>query len=88
LMGKAYAETGQTEHAIEELKLGASSDVDGSVQYLLARLYRQTGDTKDANDALNRMKAIKQQREARGYKEVQDPDLSPLESSVDRAPPR
>jgi predicted Zn-dependent protease len=88
LMGKAYAETGQTEQAIEELKLGASSDVDGSVQYLLARLYRQTGDTKDANDALNRMKAIKQQREARGYKEVQDPDLSPLESSVDRAPPR
>ena len=87
LMGKAYAETGQTEQAIKELKLGASSDVDGSVQYLLARLYRQTGDSKNANDALNRMKAIKQQREARGYKEVQDPDLSPLESSVDRVPP-
>jgi tetratricopeptide (TPR) repeat protein len=87
LMGKAYAEMGQTQKAIEQLKLGASSDVDGSVQYLLARIYRQMGDTKNANDALNRMKAIKQQREARGYKEVQDPDLSPLESSVDRAPP-
>jgi tetratricopeptide (TPR) repeat protein len=87
LMGKSYAELGQTERAIEELKLGSSSDVDGSVQYLLARLYRQTGDAKDANDALNRMKVIKQQREARGYKKVQDPDLSPLESSVDRPPP-
>jgi tetratricopeptide (TPR) repeat protein len=87
LMGKAYAEMGQTQQAIEQLKLGASSDVDGSVQYLLARLYRQVGDTKDANESLNRMKAIKQQREARGYKEVQDPDLSPLESSVDRVPP-
>jgi hypothetical protein len=54
---------------------------------LLARLYHQIGDTRDANDALNRMKEIKQKREARGYKEVQDPDLSPLESSVNRAPP-
>jgi len=87
LMGKAYAGMGQTQQAIEQLKLGASSDGDGSVQYLLARLYRQIGDTKDANDALSRMKLIKQQREARGYKQVQDPDLSPLESSVDRAPP-
>ncbi len=87
LMGKAYAGMGQTEQAIEELKLGESSDADGSVQYLLARLYRQIGDNKDANDALNRMKEIKQQRQARGYKQVQDPDLSPLESSVDRAPP-
>jgi tetratricopeptide (TPR) repeat protein len=87
LMGKAYAGMGQTQQAIEQLKLGASSDGDGSVQYLLARLYHQIGDTRDANDALNRMKEIKQKREARGYKEVQDPDLSPLESSVNRAPP-
>ncbi len=87
LMGKAYAGMGQTPEAIEQLKLGASSDGDGSVQYLLSRLYRQIGDTRDANDALDRMKEIKQKRESRGYKEVQDPDLSPLESSVDRAPP-
>ncbi|MGB9229398.1 MAG: tetratricopeptide repeat protein, partial [Terracidiphilus sp.] len=87
LMGKAYAGMGQTQQAIEQLKLGEASDGDGSVQYLLARLYRQIGDIKDANDALSRMKLIKQQREARGYKQVQDPDLSPLESSVDRAPP-
>jgi tetratricopeptide (TPR) repeat protein len=87
LMGKAYAGLGRTQPAIEELKLGASSDGDGSVQYLLSRLYRQIGDTKDANDALNQMKLIKQRREARGYKQVQDPDLSALESSVNQTPP-
>jgi len=80
LMGKAYAATGDTKLAIEELKLGESSDTDGSLEYLLARLYRQTGDTKDANEALNRMKLIKQQREARGVKRVEDPDLSPVEA--------
>jgi tetratricopeptide (TPR) repeat protein len=80
LMGKAYAETGETKEAIEQLKLGESSDIDGSVEYLLARLYRQTGDLKDANEALNRMKLIKQQREARGVKRVEDPDLSPVEA--------
>jgi tetratricopeptide (TPR) repeat protein len=82
LIGRAYAETGRTQEAIEELKLGASSDEDGSVQYLLARLYRKLGDTKDAIAAINRMKVIKQQREARGVKRVEDPDLSPLESSA------
>ena len=85
LMGKAYAGMGQPEQAIEQLKLGASSDADGSVQYLLARLYRQIGDTKDATDALNRMKTIKEQREARGVKRIQDPDLSPLEQSSAQA---
>lgn len=79
LIGKAYAETGRTQEAIEQLKLGASSDDDGSVHYLLSRLYRQLGDTKDANEALNRMKAIKQQRADRGFKRVEDLDLSSLE---------
>jgi len=80
LIGKAYAETGKPKEAIEQLKMGESSDVDGTLQYLLARLYRQIGDTKDATEALNRMKLIKQQREARGIKRVEDPDLSPVEA--------
>ena len=46
--------------------MGASSDEDGAIQYLLARLYRKLGDTKDASEALDRMKTIKQQRSARG----------------------
>jgi tetratricopeptide (TPR) repeat protein len=85
LIGKAYAETGRTQDAIEQLKMGESSDEDGSVQYLLARLYRKLGDTKDSSAALDRMKTIKEQRTARGYKRVEDPDLSPLEPGTARA---
>jgi predicted Zn-dependent protease len=80
LMGKAYAELGRTQEAIEQLKMGASSDEDGAIQYLLARLYRKTGDNQDAVQALAQMKSIKEQRRARGVKQVQDPDLSALES--------
>jgi tetratricopeptide (TPR) repeat protein len=79
LLGKAYAETGRTNEAVEELKLGASSDEDGSIQYLLARLYRKLGDSKSASEALARMKEIKTQRSGRGVKRVEDPDLSSLE---------
>ena len=82
LIGKVYAETGRTEDAIEQLKLGASSDEDGTVQYLLARMYRKLGDTQDANKAIEQMKVIKEQREARGVKRVEDPDLSQLEPST------
>jgi predicted Zn-dependent protease len=82
LIGKVYAETGRTEDAIDQLKLGASSDEDGTVQYLLARMYRKIGDTQDADKAIAQMKVIKAQREARGVKRVEDPDLSQLEPST------
>jgi tetratricopeptide (TPR) repeat protein len=85
LIGKAYAETGRTREAIEELNLGASSDEDGSVQYLLFQLYRKLDDTKDAQAALARMQTIKQQREARGVKRIEDPDLSPIEPTLAHA---
>ena len=81
LIGKAYAETGRTTEAIAELNLGASSDEDGSVQYLLFQLYRQLGDKKEAQAALARMETIKRQRAARGVKRVEDPDLSPIEQA-------
>ena len=79
LMGKVDAETGKTQEAIRELNLGASSDEDGSVQYLLAHLYLKEGNRKEALAALARMDAIKRQRAARGMKRVEDPDLSPVE---------
>jgi tetratricopeptide (TPR) repeat protein len=85
LIGKAYAETGRTREAIEELNLGASSDEDGTVQYLLFQLYRQLDDTRNARAALARMQTIKQQREARGVKRVEDPDLSPIEPTLAHA---
>jgi len=80
LMGKVDAETGRTKDAIDQLKLGESSDEDGSVHYLLARLYRQIGDTKEATAALDQVKTIKQRRLDRSMKTIEDPDLSSLES--------
>ena len=85
LMGKAFAETGRTQDAIAELKLGESSDIDGSLEYLLFLLYRKLDDTKDAQAALARMETIKQQRAARGVKRVEDPDLSPIEPTLAHA---
>jgi predicted Zn-dependent protease len=79
LIGKVYAETGRPHNAIEQLKMGASSDEDGTVHYLLARLYRQLGDAKDASAAIEHMKEIKRQRSERGSKAIEDPDLSALE---------
>jgi tetratricopeptide (TPR) repeat protein len=80
LLGKVYAETGRTQDAIDQLKMGVSSDENGSIHYLLARLYRKIGDNKNAAEALEQMKSIKQQRRERGVKLVEDPDLSQLES--------
>jgi len=79
LIGKIYSETGRTSDAIRQLKMGESSDEDGSIHYLLARLYRQIGDTKNATAALEQVKMIKQRRRER-VKTVEDPDLSSLES--------
>ena len=85
LIGKVYAETGRTSDAIRQLKMGESSDENGSIHYLLSRLYRQTGDAKDATAALEQLKAIKEQRRKRGVKLVEDPELSSLESSPGQA---
>ncbi|QNI33565.1 tetratricopeptide repeat protein [Alloacidobacterium dinghuense] len=62
LLGRAYAAEGRVPQAIDELRLGLASDEDGSVHYQLARLYRQTGDAKDAAAAMDQMKAIQQKR--------------------------
>lgn len=80
LIGRVYAETGRTREAIEQLKIGESSDETGAIHYLMARLYRQIGDSKNAAVAIDQVKVIKQQRRDRGVKLVEDPDLSALES--------
>jgi len=72
LLGRVYAEAGRTQDAIHELKLGAESDDDGSIHYQLARLYRQTGDSKNASDALEEMKVIKKQERERAAITAQD----------------
>jgi tetratricopeptide (TPR) repeat protein len=87
LLGKVYAETERPQQAIKELELGVPSDDDGSVQYLLSRVYRQLGDIKSAQVALDRMKIIRDKRREHGFKFVQDPELSAMESSGDPSAP-
>ena len=88
LLGKVYAETGRTHDAIVQLKMSTSSDETGSIHYLLARLYRQMGDIKDANAALEEVKVIREKRRDRGMKRVEDPDLSSVEASSSDTPNR
>lgn len=65
LLGEVYAEDGMMQDAIRELKLGASSDQDGSLHYQLARLYTKIGDRAEAAAAFQQMKILQQrQREA------------------------
>ena len=86
MIGKVYAETGRTREAIDQLKMGASSDANGALHYQLARLYRSVGDDKDASAALEEMKTIKLMRNARAVKAIEDPDLSSLEASQSDTP--
>jgi tetratricopeptide (TPR) repeat protein len=62
LLGRVYEANGKTNEAIDQLKMGAESDQDGSIHYQLARLYSQVGDKADADAAFAQMKAIKQKR--------------------------
>jgi tetratricopeptide (TPR) repeat protein len=85
LMGKVYAEIGSSHEAIQELELGASSDEDGSIHYLLYRLYRAQGDKERAEAALDQMKFIKTKRRERGFKMIEDPELSSLEDQSEKS---
>jgi tetratricopeptide (TPR) repeat protein len=86
LMGKVYAQAGRTQDAIVQLKLGESSDDDGSVHYQLARLYHQVGDSKNAAEALDQMKQIKQRRTERPLRVVDDSELPTLEATQRETP--
>jgi tetratricopeptide (TPR) repeat protein len=63
LLGQVYAGKGETQHAIDEYKLGLPSDDDGSVHYQLGRLYQRTGKAKLAAQAFADSKALNQRRQ-------------------------
>jgi tetratricopeptide (TPR) repeat protein len=72
LLGRVYAETGRTEEAIEQLKMGVSSDQDGTTYYQLARLYRKIGDEKNAAAAMQQMRLIQQRRRSTAALALED----------------
>ncbi|MFP5227485.1 MAG: tetratricopeptide repeat protein [Acidobacteriota bacterium] len=58
LLGRVDAETGRTEEAIAEYKLGLPSDEDGSLHFQLGRLYQKTGNRTAAEEAFRESKRI------------------------------
>jgi tetratricopeptide (TPR) repeat protein len=72
LLGRAEAGLGHTTTAIQELELGASSDVDGSVHFQLSRVYRQTGNQEAARKAAATSALLVRQRADRGLLETAD----------------
>lgn len=78
LLGVVYDEEGKTREAIRELKLGASSDQDGSLHYRLARLYRKIGDKTDESAAIQRMKALELEQRKEAVVALHDPQTANL----------
>lgn len=72
LLGEVYEHTGQVEKAIIQLKLGLSSDEDGSVYYQLARLYGKTGNKAAEATAFAHVKLLESQRRKRAVIALQD----------------
>ena len=61
LLGQVYAETNRFPAAISEYKLGLTTDENGGIHYQLARLYRKTGDSKAAAEALQVSQRLRKQ---------------------------
>jgi predicted Zn-dependent protease len=76
LLGTVYAETGRTQDAIAQLEMGLPADQDGGTYYKLARMYRKTGDTKKADEAMQQVKALEQQRRQGAVTALQDSSTS------------
>jgi Flp pilus assembly protein TadD len=73
LLGRAYASTGRSQEAFTELKLGLSSDDDGSLHYLVGRLYSGKGDKASAALAFKQAKELSIDRAHRAVIAMQDP---------------
>jgi tetratricopeptide (TPR) repeat protein len=65
LLGQVYAFQGDTKRAIDEYKLGLSSDDDGSVHFQLGRLYQKTGEKELAANAFAESKTLNQRKRAK-----------------------
>jgi tetratricopeptide (TPR) repeat protein len=81
LLGRVYEANGRTNEAIDQLKMGAGSDQDGSIHYQLARLYTKIGDKGDADLAFAQMKAIKQRRREGAVVALEDSHPSNLDDT-------
>ena len=60
-LGKALAQTGRDQEAVQELESAAGSDTDGSLHYLLFTLYSKFGEKEKAKQALQDSNRLNQQ---------------------------
>ncbi len=81
LLGRVYEANGKTKEAIDQLRMGAESDQDGSIHYQLARLYTKVGDKADADLAFAQMKTIKQKRREGAVVALEDSHPSNLDDT-------
>jgi len=51
LLGRVYSETGKTDQAIAEFKMGLPDDKDGRIHFQLGRVYLKLGDRESAQKA-------------------------------------
>jgi predicted Zn-dependent protease len=65
LLGRVYAETDRIHEAMEEYKLGLSTDENGSIHYQLARLYQKSGNKAAAQEAFAESKRLANRRNNR-----------------------
>ena len=77
LLGRVSAEEGRTEAAIREMRLGLSSDRDGSLHFQLYRLLRKTGDLAGAQEAEAGARALQAQRLQHAVTAAQETRPSP-----------
>jgi tetratricopeptide (TPR) repeat protein len=72
LLGRVYMQTGRDDEAFTELKLGLSSDDNGSLHYLLGRLYKSRGDKVNADLAFQQAEEFSLDRARRATVALQD----------------
>jgi tetratricopeptide (TPR) repeat protein len=66
-MGKAYAESGQVQAAVQHLELASDTDTDGSLHFQLYTLYRRLGENEKAQRALVASDQLRRQMELRKF---------------------
>ncbi len=70
LLGQVYAETDRIPSAVTEYKEALLGDEDGSIHFMLARLYRKTGDKDAAEKAFRESRILRQKWDDRARIEL------------------
>ena len=71
LLGQVYAETDRIPAAVTEYKQALLGDEDGSIHFMLARLYRKAGDKDAADKAFKESRTLRQKWDDRARMELE-----------------